>query len=288
MSEISERGYSSDVLVSTQWVSEHLNDPHLRIVESNEDQLLYASGHLPGAVEVDWVNDLNHHLRRDYLDRSEFEKLASRIGITSDTTVVFYGDKNNWWAAYAFWVFQLFGHKNAKLMDGGRLKWEKESRLLTKTAPKYEPTHYEARERDDSTFRAFRDDVLQHINAGRPLVDVRSPDEYSGKKLHMDGYPNEGALRGGHIPGAKSVPWARAINPDDGTFRSATELRKIYQEEQGLKPGDDVIAYCRIGERSSHSWFVLKYLLGFDRVRNYDGSWTEWGNLVGVPIEKSA
>ncbi len=287
MVDITERGYvNSDVLVSTEWVAQHRADPNIRIIESNEDPLLYPSGHIPGAVQVDWTTDLNDPLRRDYLDRAGFEKLASRIGITNDTTVVFYGDKNNWWATYAFWVFQLFGHNKAKIMDGGRLKWEKEGRELTREVPQYPPTRYTAPERDDTQIRAFRDQVLRHVEARKPLVDVRSPDEYSGKKLHMEGYPQEGALRGGHIPGAKSVPWARAINPDNGTFKTADELRAIYEQEQGLKPDDDVVAYCRIGERSSHTWFVLKYLLGYKNVRNYDGSWTEWGNSVGVPIEK--
>ncbi len=210
----------------------------------------------------------------------------SRIGVTPETTVVFYGDKNNWWACYAFWVFQLFGHTNAKIMDGGRLKWEKEGRPMTREVPNYPPTQYRAPERDDTKIRAFRDQVLAHVQARKPLVDVRSPQEYTGERLHMPEYPNEGALRGGHIPGAKNVPWARAINPEDGTFKSVAELRAIYEQEQGLKPDDDIIAYCRIGERSSHTWFVLTYLLGYPRVRNYDGSWTEWGNLVGVPIER--
>ncbi len=286
MNDIHSRGYAHpDVLVSTEWVAQHLSDPNIRIVESNEDQLLYASGHIPGAVEVDWIADLNDPIRRDYLGRQGFEALMSRIGVTPDMTVVFYGDKNNWWACYAFWVFQLFGHTHARIMDGGRLKWEQEGRELTREEPVYPPTLYQAPERDDSKARAFRDAVLAHIQAGLPLVDVRSPAEYTGQRLHMEGYPNEGALRGGHIPGARNVPWARAVN-EDGTFKPAADLRAIYEQEQGLKPSDDVIVYCRIGERSSHTWFVLKYLLGFEQVRNYDGSWTEWGNLVGVPIEK--
>jgi thiosulfate/3-mercaptopyruvate sulfurtransferase len=275
-----------DVLVSTDWVAENIDSPDIRIVESNEDQLLYTSGHIPGAVEIDWTTDLNDQLVRDYVNKTQFEDLMSRKAITPDTTVVFYGDKNNWWATYAFWVFQLFNHTNAKIMDGGRLKWEKESRPLTRETPKIEPTGYRASERDDKEIRAFQKDVLDHISNNRPLVDVRSPEEYSGERLHMPDYPNEGALRGGHIPGASNVPWARAINPEDGTFRSADELRDIYLKEQKLNPDDPVVAYCRIGERSSHTWFVLKYLLGFNKVRNYDGSWTEWGNTVGTPIEK--
>jgi thiosulfate/3-mercaptopyruvate sulfurtransferase len=287
MSEIASRGYvNPDVLVSTEWVAAHLNDASIRIIESNEDPLLYPSGHIPGAVQVDWTNDLNDPLRRDYLNKSGFEALMSRIGVTNDTTVVFYGDKNNWWACYAFWVFQLFGHNKAKIVDGGRLKWEQEGRELTREVPSYPATSYTAPERDDSRIRAFRDQVLAHVNAGLPLVDVRSPDEYSGKLLHMANYPQEGALRGGHIPGAKSVPWARAANPENGTFKDAAQLRAIYEGEMGLKADDDVVAYCRIGERSSHTWFVLTYLLGYKHVRNYDGSWTEWGNSVGVPIEK--
>ncbi len=287
MTDIAQRGYANpDVLVSTDWVAAHLNDPTIRIVESNEDQLLYPSGHIPGAVQVDWVADLNDPLRRDYLQREGFEKLMSRIGATRDTTIVFYGDKNNWWATYAFWVFQLFGHTNAKVMDGGRLKWEKEGRELTREVPSYPPTTYTAPERDDTKIRIFRDEVLKKLGTGTKLVDVRSPQEYSGERTHMPEYPQEGVLRGGHIPGAKSVPWARAVNPEDGTFKSAGELRAIYEQEQGLKPTDDVVAYCRIGERSSHTWFVLSYLLGYPNVRNYDGSWTEWGNSVNVPIER--
>ncbi len=287
MSDIAARGYANpDVLVSTEWLAENLENPQIRIIESNEDQLLYSSGHIPGAVEVDWVKDLNDPIRRDYLQREGFEELMSKIGVTQETQVVFYGDKNNWWACYAYWIFQLFGHTNAKVVDGGRLKWEKENRELTKKVPSYEATTYAAPERDDSALRSFRDQVVAHVEKGLPLVDVRSPEEFSGERLHMPNYPNEGALRGGHIPGAKSVPWARTINPEDGTFKTADELRAIYEGECGLKPTDEVVAYCRIGERSSHSWFVLTHLLGFSNVKNYDGSWTEWGNSVGVPIER--
>jgi thiosulfate/3-mercaptopyruvate sulfurtransferase len=284
---IEERGYAHpDVLVSTDWVAQHLKDPKVRIIESNEDPLLYPSGHVPGAVHVDWTSDLNDQLRRDYITRERFEALMSRIGATNDTTVVFYGDKNNWWATYAFWVFQLFGHTNAKVMDGGRVKWQKENREMTRDVPSYAKTQYKASERNDTPHRAYRDDVHAHLKKQGQLVDVRSPEEYAGTRMHMPDYPNEGALRGGHIPGAKSVPWARAINPDEGTFKPAVELKKLYLEEQQLSPDKETIAYCRIGERSSHTWFALKYLLGFKNIRNYDGSWTEWGNMVNVPIEK--
>ena len=287
MSDIESRGYAHpEVLVSTDWVAEHLDDPAVRIVESNEDPLLYATGHLPGAVEVDWTRDLNHPVRRDYLDRDGFQRLARRLGISPETTVVFYGDRNNWWATYAFWVFQLFGHERARVMDGGRLKWKQEGRELVREVPSFPESDYRAPERDDERVRVFRDAVLAHVESGRPLIDVRSPEEYSGERLHMPDYPNEGALRGGHIPGAANVPWSRAVDATDGTFKSADELRAIYAEEAGLAPDDDVVVYCRIGERSSHTWFVLSYLLGYDRVRNYDGSWTEWGNLVNVPIER--
>jgi len=287
VSEIESRGYiHPEVLVSTEWVASHLDDPAIRIVESNEDPLLYSSGHLPGAVEVDWTRDLNDPVRRDYLGRDGFEALMRRIGATRNTTVVFYGDRNNWWATYAYWVFQLFGHAKAKIMDGGRIKWVNEGRPLTRDIPAYPSSDYRAAERDDERIRAFRDEVLRHVETKGQLIDVRSPAEYTGERLHMPDYPNEGALRGGHIPGAANVPWARAINAEDGTFKTAEELRAIYEAEAGLKREDDVIVYCRIGERSSHTWFVLTHLLGYEKVRNYDGSWTEWGNLVGVPIER--
>ncbi len=279
-------GYARpDVLVTTEWLSAHLDDPTLRLVESNEDVLLYDTGHIPGAVNIDWHNDLNDSLVRDYIDGPRFAALLSRHGITPETTVIFYGDKNNWWATYAFWVFQLFGHTNAKLLNGGRARWVAEGRALTRETPSYAPSAYPQPVRDDRSIRAFREDVLAHVQAGLPLVDVRSPGEYKGELLHMADYPQEGALRGGHIPGAKSVPWARAANPD-ATFKSAEDLRAIYEQEQGLKPGDDIVAYCRIGERSSHTWFVLTYLLGYPNVRNYDGSWTEWGNGVQLPVER--
>ncbi len=283
---IADRGYARpDVLVSTDWVAEHLDDPGVRIVESNEDPLVYPSKHLPGAVEVDWTRDLNDQVKRDYVDAAGFSALCGRLGIGPDTTVVFYGDKNNWWAAYAYWVFQLFDHENAKLMDGGRAKWEAEGRPMTRDVPTYETVEYPVPNRDDAPIRAFREEVEGHVAAGRPLVDVRSPEEFTGQRLHMPDYPNEGALRGGHIPGAESIPWGRAV-AGDGTFKTADELRAIYLQEKGLAPDHDVVVYCRIGERSSHTWFVLTRLLGFEKVRNYDGSWTEWGNSVGVPIER--
>ncbi len=288
MTDITERGYAKpSVLVSTDWVAAHLSDPTVRIIESNEDPLLYPSGHIPGAVQVDWTTDLNDPVMRDYLSKPGFEALMSRIGVTNDMTVVFYGDKNNWWATYAFWVFQLFGHTNARVMDGGRTKWEAEKREMTREVPQYTATNYTARDRDDSKIRAFRDEVLEHQRAGKQMVDVRSPQEFSGELLHMPNYPQEGTLRGGHIPGARNVPWARAAN-EDGTFKSAEDLRAIYEGEQGLSGEQEIVTYCRIGERSSHTWFALKYLLGYENVRNYDGSWTEWGNSVGVPIEKGA
>ena len=284
---IEDKGYAHPgVLASTEWVAEHLNDTNIRLIESNEDTLLYAAGHIPGAVHVDWTADLNDQIRRDYITRQGFEQLMSRIGATADTTIVFYGDKNNWWACYAFWVFQLFGHTNARVMDGGRVKWEKENRPLTREVPSFPRTHYQTSDRTDAVHRAFRDEVLKHMEAQRQLVDVRSPEEYAGTRMHMPDYPNEGALRGGHIPGAKSIPWARAINPEDGTFKTAAELRRIYCDEKQLSPSAPTVTYCRIGERSSHTWFALKYLLGFEDVKNYDGSWTEWGNLVGAPIER--
>jgi thiosulfate/3-mercaptopyruvate sulfurtransferase len=284
---IETRGYSHpDVLVSTDWVARHVNDPSVRLVESDEDLLLYETGHIPGAVKIDWVTDLNDPLTRDYLDRARMERLLRAKGINQDTTIVFYGDKNNWWATYAFWVFRLFGLTRLKVMDGGRARWVEEGRALTATLPAYPPGNITVGERNDAALRAFREDVQAHLAKKGQLVDVRSPEEYRGERLHMPDYPNEGALRGGHIPGAKSVPWARAVNPDTHTFRPAGELRRIYIEEQGLKPDGDTIAYCRIGERSSHTWFALTYLLGFGKVRNYDGSWTEWGNMVKAPIEK--
>ncbi len=274
-----------EVLVSTQWVADNLHrTDKVRIVESNEDVLLYGTGHIPNAVHIDWVADLNDAIRRDYLNEEQFAALMGRAGISNDTTVVFYGDKNNWWATYAFWVFKLFGHQDCRIMNGGRLKWIAEGRELVKNKPSFPATTYKPAARTDYKIRAFRDQVLAHVQAGQPLVDVRSPQEFRGELLHMPGSPQEGALRGGHIKGAVSVPWSRAV-AEDGTFKTADDLRAIYEGEQGLSQEKNVIAYCRIGERSSHTWFVLTYLLGYANVRNYDGSWTEWGNLVGVPIE---
>ncbi|RLT46249.1 MAG: sulfurtransferase [Chloroflexi bacterium] len=274
-----------DALVSTQWVADNLQTSNVRIVESDEDLLLYGQGHVPGSIMIDWVNDLNDRIRRDYLDQQGFEALCRRNGIGNDTTVVFYGDKSNWWACYALWVFRLYGHQQVRIMNGGRKKWVDEGREMTKQIPAYPASDYKAQARTDYKIRAFRDQVMEHVRASLPLVDVRSPKEYTGEMMHMEAYPQEGALRGGHIPGARSIPWARAAN-DDGTFKSASELRQIYEVEQHLAPDQNVVAYCRIGERSSHTWFVLTYLLGYPSVRNYDGSWTEWGNLVGAPIER--
>ena len=283
---VAAKGYAHpERLVSTEWLAAHLDNPSLRLIECNEDVLLYDVEHIPGAQKLDWHIDLNDAVERDYIHRDAFESLLRSKGIDDSTTVVFYGDKNNWWATYAFWVFRLFGFDNALVLDGGRAKWLAEHRPTTTDKPSFAPTSYRAPERDDHTIRAFLQDVRGHMAAGKPMIDVRSPQEYTGEKLHMPDYPQEGTLRGGHIPGARSVPWARAAAPD-GSFKSAAELRAIYQDELGLAPGDDVVTYCRIGERSSHTWFVLTYLLGFDRVRNYDGSWTEWGNAVRTPIRK--
>ena len=276
-----------EVLVSTDWVDRHRGETDsIRIVESNEDVLLYNTGHIPEAVKVDWFNELQHPVVRDYLSPEDFSKLCEAKGISSDTTVVFYGDKSNWWACYAFWVFRLFGHEKCLIMDGGRAKWSAEGRAMSTDKPTY-PTGSFSATAEDRSIRAMRDEVLDHVNSGGALVDVRSPKEFSGELLHMPDYPQEGALRGGHIPGASSCPWSRAVN-EDGTFKSRTELEAIYQGELGLSPSGSTVAYCRIGERSSHTWFVLQYLLGFEDVRNYDGSWTEWGNLVGMPIEQGA
>ncbi len=269
-------------LVSTQWVAEHLDDPGVVLVESDEDVLLYETGHVPGAVKVDWHTDLNRPDTRDYVDGAGFAELMSRKGISRDTTVVVYGDKSNWWAAYALWVFELFGHPDVRLMNGGRDKWIAEGRELSTEKVVPGRADYPVVERDDARARAFQEDVLAHLGE-QPLIDVRSLPEYTGERTHMADYPQEGTLRGGHIPTAASVPWARAA-AEDARFRSREELEAVYRDGVGLAEDDDIIAYCRIGERSSHTWFVLKYLLGYEKVRNYDGSWTEWGNSVRVPI----
>ena len=283
-------GYARpDVLVETSWVAEHLNDPNVRIVESDEDVLLYEQGHIPGAVKIDWFTELQHPSKRDFLTKEEFERLMSEKGIANDTVVVFYGDKHNWYAAYTFWLFRYFGHDDTKLkiMNGGRKKWLDEKRPLTKEVPTFPKTVYRAKEPDPS-IRAFRDEVFASLNrSDRVLIDVRSPKEYTGELIHMPEYPQEGAQRGGHIPGALNIPWASAVNPSDSTFKPVEELKKLY-ESYKITPERDVIAYCRIGERSAHTWFVLTYLLGYPKVKNYDGSWTEWGNLVNVPIKKGA
>jgi thiosulfate/3-mercaptopyruvate sulfurtransferase len=280
-----ESGYAHpEVLVSTDWVAEHLDDPNVRIVESDEDVLLYDMGHVPGAINLDWHTDLQDQVKRDFLDKSGFEALLGKNGIGNDTTVVFYGDRNNWYATYAYWLFKYFGHADARVMDGGRAKWEAEGRPKSRDVPSYPETTYTAREPDER-IRAYRDDVLKQVNSGEPtLVDVRSVPEYTGEVLHMAGYAQEGAQRGGHVLGAKSIPWATAAN-EDGTFKSPEQLKEIYGGK-GITPDKNVIAYCRIGERSSHTWFVLRELLGYPDVRNYDGSWTEWGSMVGVPIAK--
>ena len=284
---ISERGYARpEVLVSTGWVAEHLDDPAVRLFESDEDVLLYDSGHLPGAQKLDWVDDLNDPVQRDYIDRDAMERLLRGKGINPDSSIILYGDRNNWWATYAFWVLRLFGVERLAIMDGGRQRWIDEGRPLVTERPAVVSGHIVVGDRRESPIRAFRDEVLAHVKAGRRLVDVRSPEEFRGERLHLPEYPNEGALRGGHIPGAHNVPWGRAVDPETHCFRTAPELRAIYEQEQGLSPAEEIVAYCRIGERSSHTWFVLTYLLGYGAVRNYDGSWTEWGNAVRAPIER--
>ena len=273
-----------EYLVDTQWVADNLNNPSVRIVESDEDALLYAIGHIPGAVQVDWFTTLQHSFRRDFVDREHFEQLCAGLGIGNDTIVVFYGDKSNWFACYALWLFQYYGHDKLCLMNGGRQKWELEKRPLVREVS----THPRARfitKSVEKSIRAFRGDVFMHIESSGMLVDVRSPKEYTGELLHMADYPQEGAMRGGHIPGAVSIPWNATVNEADGTFKSPEALTELF-ESHGIRPDGEVIAYCRIGERSSLTWFVLKFLLGYPRVKNYDGSWTEWGNLVDAPIEK--
>ena len=272
-------------LVSAEWLQKNLGTPGLVVVESDEDVLLYETGHIPGAVKIDWHTDLNDPVERDYIDGAAFARLLGSKGISRDTTVVLYGDKSNWWAAYALWVFTLFGHQDVRLLDGGRARWEADGRDYTTDVPTPDAVEYPVVERDDAPIRAFKEDVLAHF--GKPLIDVRSPEEYRGDRTTGPGYPEESALRAGHIPSAQNVPWGKAA-ADDGTFRPLAELNAIYRDGAKLKDGDDVIAYCRIGERSAHTWFALSYLLGFPRVRNYDGSWTEWGSAVRVPIVKTA
>ena len=268
-------------LVTTEWLEAHKGTEGLVVLESNEDVLLYDTGHIPGAIKIDWHTELNDPVVRDYVEGEAFADLMSRKGISRDDTVVIYGDKSNWWAAYTLWVFTLFGHQDVRLLNGGRDAWVAQGRPLTKDVPTPPVTSYPVVERDDSEIRAFKEDVLTHL--GKPLIDVRSPEEYSGERTHMPAYPEEGALRGGHIPTAKSIPWATAAQAD-GRFKSHSDLVDIYLTQQGFEPGEDIITYCRIGERSSHTWFVMKYLLGFTNAKNYDGSWTEWGSAVRVPI----
>lgn len=273
-----------EVLVETNWVAEHLDDPGIRLIEADEDVLLYELGHLPGAVKLDWHVDVQDAVARDFIDQAGFEQLMSRWGISNDTLIILYGDRNNWYACYSFWLFRMYGHTSLKIMNGGRQKWEAEGRAFTRDVPEYSATTYSAQPMDE-TIRAYREEVLTGLkDPNRRLIDVRSPQEYTGELLHMVNYPQEGAQRGGHIPTAKNIPWATAAN-SDGTFKSAEELRQIYYSKD-ITPDKDVVSYCRIGERSAHTWFALTYLLGYPRVRNYDGSWTEWGNMVRAPIEK--
>jgi thiosulfate/3-mercaptopyruvate sulfurtransferase len=276
--------YAKNVLVETQWVQEHLNDDSVRIVEVDENPALYREGHIPGAIGFDWQRDLQDQTKRDFLGPREFGDLFGSRGISNDQTIVLYGDRNNWFAAYTYWYLRYYGHDKVLLMNGPREKWTEEGRPTTKEEPQYEPTTFEAEEPDEA-IRARREEVLEKLDSGTRLVDVRSPQEYSGELIAMAGYEQEGAQRAGHIPGAASVPWAQAVR-EDGTFKSADELHELYKSKGVLDGGDEVIAYCRIGERSAHTWFVLHELLGQDDVKNYDGSWTEWGNLVDVPIEK--
>lgn len=278
------QGYAHpEALVSTDWVAENLNDPNLRLVESNEDILLYDTGHIPTAIKLDWHTELNHPLRRDYLEPEQFSELMRTKGIDRENTVVIYGDRSNWWATYAFWVFKLFGHEDVRIMDGGRSLWIAQDREMTTEKPQLKSSSYPVVDRNDREIRAFRDEVL--ANLGKPLIDVRSNAEYTGERLHMADFPNEGATVGGHIPTAVNIPWSTAAAEDE-TFLPVEKLRELYFDNTQFDSSDDFIAYCRIGERSSHTWFVLKYLLGVENVRNYDGSWTEWGNLVGVPVVK--
>jgi thiosulfate/3-mercaptopyruvate sulfurtransferase len=282
---MASNGYAHpEVLVETDWVADHLHDPNIRIVEADEDVLLYEQGHIPGSVKLDWLVDVQDPVQRDFVDKAGFEKLVSGWGISNDTTVIFYGDKNNWYACYSFWLFKYYGHQDARVMNGGRAKWIAENRELSRDVPQYAATQYTAKE-PDASIRAFRNDVEAIIGKGsHHLVDVRSPQEYRGEVLHMVGYPQEGAQRAGHVPGAQSIPWGTTVR-EDGTFKPIEELKEIYGGK-GITGDKPIVAYCRIGERSAHSWFVLTRLLGYENVRNYDGSWTEWGSLVRAPIEK--
>ena len=282
-------GYAHpEALVEADWLEKHLQDKDIRIIESNEDVLLYDTGHIPGAVHIDWRADLQDAVIRDYISPEKFAELCMKNGITPETTCIFYGDKANWWSCYALWAFRLFGHEKVKILNGGRDKWKADGRTMTREKSNYPRTNYPVpKKRFDKEIRAFADEALAQSKAKKPLIDVRSPGEFKGDVTHMPEYPQEGVLRGGHIPGATSIPWKTAAN-DNNTFKSAEELRKIYLESGPVKEGAETIVYCRIGERSSHTWFVLTYLLGVDHVRNYDGSWTEWGNKVGAPIEKGA
>ena len=284
---IEARGYvHPEVLVSTDWVEKHLGDPTVKVFECDEDVLLYDTGHVPGAQKLDWVEELNDKITRDYLTQSGLQALLRKKGVDQGDTLVLYGDKNNWWATYAFWVLRLFRVEGLKIMDGGRARWVDEGRDLSEHTPSLPAGSLQIGPRDDSRIRAFRDDVSAHLEGNGAMVDVRSPEEYRGERLHMPDYPNEGAIRGGHVPGAKNIPWGRAVDLETHLFKTAPELRKIYQDEAGFTAEEPVITYCRIGERSSHTWFVLTYLLGFSECENYDGSWTEWGNLVRAPIER--
>jgi thiosulfate/3-mercaptopyruvate sulfurtransferase len=275
--------YAKDVLVETEWVAEHLDDPSIRIVEVDENPALYAEAHIPGAIGFDWKTDLQDHVRRDFLGPEDFGKLFGSRGISNEHTIVLYGDRNNWFAAYTYWYLKYYGHDDVKLVNGPREKWIDEGRPTTSDVPSYDATTFTAQPGDEA-IRAKRDEVFASLGNGKRLVDVRSPQEFSGELIAMAGYEQEGAQRAGHIPGAKSVPWAQAVT-ENGTFKSADELRELYTAK-GVLAGEPIIAYCRIGERSAHTWFVLHELLGVDDVKNYDGSWTEWGSLVGVPIEK--